>query len=151
MVVSGLISKKNLLELVFKPPFKYHYTLLDWYMQYDKTCVSNSIRTAISRAKDLVIITKKTVIIFEVNKDVDGYRSKQCCVLDWMGDEVYVRRKNENDGLHTAYLFSYNLISWGKRKYNKIIKFYEENEDIFLSNPDKSLELVDKLIKEIDK
>lgn len=66
MFLSGIISKKNLLELVFNPPFKNHYTLLEWYMQYDKDCVCNSLRTAVSRARDLVFKTKKTVIIFEV-------------------------------------------------------------------------------------
>ena len=151
MFLSGLISKKNLLELVFKPPFKYHYTLLEWYMQYNKNCVCNSLRTAISRARDLVFKTKKTVIIFEVFEEDDGYRSKQCYILDWFGDEVYEQRKDDMDSIHTAYLFSYNLESWGKRKYNKICNFYDENEDIFLSDPDKSLELVDKLKKEIDK
>ena len=89
------------------------------------------------------------MIIFEVFKGDDGYRSTQCYVLDWLGGDVYVERKNEIYSIHTAYLFSYNLVNWGKRKYNKIIRFYAENEDIFLSDPVKSLELIDKLIKEI--
>lgn len=146
---------QRILEMAIKPPFKYYVVRNGCYgyAVADEFCFK-SLTKAKECAEKLFLETQELHSIFSVKYNGDDWQTRGgwvCgCILSLDVDGTWIKECWDNDIIHVAFLWRYDIRKWNPKLYDKIDKAWYDYEDRLLLKDDYDWNSVKKILR-IDK